>query len=262
MLDQWVKCEKCLFIINRADLEENLWVCPKCNYHFYITAQKRIEITFTNFQEYYKYIKPLDFLAFPEYHDKLIQDQKKLNLMDGIITGLGYIKEDIENNYLVAVAVMEFHFRGGSMGSVIGEKLALITEEAISREIPLIVFSASGGARMQEGIVALMQMAKTVSVINKLKSKRIPFINVALNPTTGGVAASFVAIADIIIAEPGAIIGFAGQRVIEQTIKKKLPPNFQSSEFNLNNGLIDQIVERKKIPLFLYNFIKAFYFWK
>ncbi len=262
MFDQWVKCEKCGSIVNKIDLEENLFVCPKCNHHFYINSKKRIELTFCSFQEKFNSIKPVDFLNFDDYSEKLLKDSQKLGIDDAVIVGLGYLLDDVEKKYLVGVGVMEFGFRGGSMGSVVGEKISLIAEECYNQELPLILFSSSGGARMQEGIISLMQMAKTVGSIDKLKKNRIPFINVVVNPTTGGVAASFVGIADIIIAEPGAIIGFAGQRVIEQTIKKKLPPNFQTSEFNLNNGLIDCVIERKRIPSFLYQLVSSFYYWK
>ncbi|MEN3015574.1 MAG: acetyl-CoA carboxylase carboxyltransferase subunit beta [bacterium] len=261
MHNQWTKCDKCRQIISAVDLEENLWVCPKCNNHQYITATQRIQITFNHYQELFKDIKPKDFLNFEDYAEKLKKDAEKLGIEEAIVVGQAYLLPDQQNEYPICFGIMDFGFRGGSMGSVVGEKIALIAQVAYEKQQPLIIFSASGGARMQEGIIALMQMAKTVASINKLKQKKIPFINVVTNPTTGGVAASFVGIADIIISEPEAIIGFAGQRVIEQTIKKKLPPNFQTAEFNLSNGLIDQIVHRKKIPYFLLEFIKAFYFW-
>lgn len=261
MLNEWVKCEKCKSIINKTDLEENYWVCPKCNFHFYIPSLQRIQITFSEFEELYKGIKTKDFLKFDDYDQKVKKDIEKLSIEEAVVVGKGYLKGDGKRNYLVGTAIMDFGFRGGSMGSVVGEKIALISEYCYENQIPLVIFSASGGARMQEGIISLMQMAKTVSLINKLKSKRIPFINVVTNPTTGGVAASFVGIADIIISEPGAILGFAGRRVIEQTIKKRLPDNFQTAEFNLNNGLIDAIIERKKIPSFLFNFISAYYYY-
>ncbi len=262
MINQWIKCEKCRSIISTPDLEENLFVCPKCNNHFYISARKTIEIMFQDFQELYSHIRSIDFLKFDDYEEKLKKDIEKLGINEAVVVGYGYLKIDRDKKNEIGCAVMDFGFRGGSMGSVVGEKISLIAEYCYQKELPLVIFSASGGARMQEGIISLMQMAKTVSVINKLKSKRIPFINVVTNPTTGGVAASFVAIADIIIAEPLATIGFAGQRVIEQTIKKKLPPNFQTSEFSLNNGLIDAIVHRKDLAQFILNFVSSFYFWK
>ncbi|MCS7244324.1 MAG: acetyl-CoA carboxylase carboxyltransferase subunit beta [Candidatus Calescibacterium sp.] len=262
MLNEWIKCESCGSIINRSDLEENLWICPKCGRHFYIGSKKRIDMYFCDFKEMYTMIKPLDFLNFEDYSEKLKKDSERIGIDDAIIVGIGYLKQDLEKSCLIGVGVMDFGFRGGSMGSVVGQKISLISEYCYENEIPLVIFSASGGARMQEGIISLMQMAKTVGVINKLKKKRIPFINVVTNPTTGGVAASFVGIADIIVSEPGAIIGFAGQRVIEQTIKKKLPPNFQTAEFNLQNGLIDQIVDRKKMGDFIYRFVSSFYYWK
>lgn len=262
MLDQWVKCEKCSSIINKIDLEENLWICTKCNKHLYISARKRIEITFSDFKEMYQDIKPLDFLNFEDYSKKIKMDSQKLGIEDAIIVGTAYLREDIGKDYLIGVGVMDFGFRGGSMGSVVGQKIYLIAQYCYDNEIPLVIFSASGGARMQEGIVSLMQMAKTVSMINRLKSRRVPFINVVTNPTTGGVAASFVGLADIIISEPEAIIGFAGQRVIEQTIKRKLPPNFQTAEFNLENGLIDYVIDRRKIGTFILKFVSSFYKWK
>jgi acetyl-CoA carboxylase carboxyl transferase subunit beta len=262
MVSEWIKCEKCKSIINKLDLEENYWICTKCNYHFTINSETRIKLFFSDFQELYTSIKPIDFLKFDDYEEKLKKDQEKLNIDDAVRVGLGYLKEDKEKKYLIGSAIMDFYFRGGSMGSVVGEKISLIAEECYDKELPLVIFSASGGARMQEGIISLMQMAKTVGVINKLRKKRIPFINVALNPTTGGVAASFVGIADIIVAETGALIGFAGQRVIEQTINKKLPPTFQTAEFNLENGLIDQVLSRKNLGSFIFKLIHSYYFWK
>ncbi|MGB9638597.1 MAG: acetyl-CoA carboxylase, carboxyltransferase subunit beta [bacterium] len=257
----WIKCEKCKSIIFKQDLEENLYVCNKCNYHFVINAHYRIKITFDNFVELYKEIYPKDFLNFDDYSKKLKEDQEKTNLSDAIIVGVGNIKND-QNKHKVSIGIMDFNFRGGSMGSVVGEKIALISEYALKNDTPLIIFSSSGGARMQEGIISLMQMAKTVSVIKLLNKNRIPFINVITHPTTGGVAASFVGIADIILSEPGALIGFAGQRVIEQTIKQKLPQDFQTAEFSLKYGLIDNIVHRHNIPSTLIKFINSFYFYK
>ncbi len=259
--NNWIKCEKCKTIIFKQDLEENLYVCTKCNYHFVINAHYRIKITFDSFYELFKEIYPKDFLNFDDYSKKLKEDQEKTNLTDAIITGYGCLKGDI-NKYKVSVGIMDFNFRGGSMGSVVGEKIALISEYALKNDTPLIIFSSSGGARMQEGIISLMQMAKTISAIKLLNKNRIPFINIITHPTTGGVAASFVGIADIILSEIGALIGFAGQRVIEQTIKQKLPPDFQTAEFSLKYGLIDNIVHRHNIPNILSKFINSFYFYK
>jgi len=259
--NNWIKCEKCKNIIFKQDLEENLYVCPKCNYHFNINAYYRIKITFDDFVELYKDIYPKDFLNFEDYSKKLKEDQIKTNLVDTIIVGYGHLKGD-KNRYIVSIGVMDFNFRGGSMGSVVGEKIALISEYALKNDTPLIIFSSSGGARMQEGIISLMQMAKTVSAIKLLNKNRIPFINVITHPTTGGVAASFVGIADIILSEIGALIGFAGQRVIEQTIKQKLPPDFQTAEFCLKYGLIDNTVHRHNISNTLLKFINSFYFYK
>ena len=257
----WIKCEKCKNIIFKQDLEENQFVCNKCNYHFVISAEYRIKITFDYFEELFKELYPKNFLDFEDYSEKLKEDQIKTNLNDAIITGYGYLKGD-KNKYKVSLGIMDFNFRGGSMGSVVGEKIALISEYALKNDTPLIIFSSSGGARMQEGIISLMQMAKTVSSIKLLNKNRIPFINVITHPTTGGVAASFVGIADIILSEVGALIGFAGKRVIEQTIKQKLPPDFQSAEFCLKYGLIDNIVHRHNIPSVLLKFIESFYFYK
>ncbi|MFN4219936.1 MAG: acetyl-CoA carboxylase carboxyltransferase subunit beta [bacterium] len=262
MFNEWIKCEKCRAIINKTDLEENLWVCPKCSHHFYIDANTRVNITLSFFEEMFKGIKTKDFLKFDDYAQKIKKDSEKLKIEEAVVVGKGFLKEDKEKKFPIGLGVMDFGFRGGSMGSVVGEKITLLTEYCIENQIPLVLFSASGGARMQEGIISLMQMAKTVGVINKLKQRRIPFVNVVTNPTTGGVAASFVGIADIIIAEPASTIGFAGKRVIEQTIKRKLPDNFQTAEFNLNNGLIDAVVERKKLTTFIFQFIQAFYYWK
>jgi len=176
------------------------------------------------------------------YSGRLKQHQKKTGLYDAIVTGYGEM-----GAHKVMVAVMDFDFMGGSMGSVVGEKIARAIEKAVEEKLPIVIVSSSGGARMQEGILSLMQMAKTSAALSKLESEKLPYISVLVNPTTGGVSASFAMLGDIIIAEPGALVGFAGQRVIEQTIKQKLPPHFQKSEFLLEHGIIDMIVERKDL---------------
>ena len=232
-------------------------VCPKCGYHFRISAKKRIELFVDpgTFQEINQDLKPVDFLNFGEdYRKKLDREQEKTTLNDAVITGLGEIE-----GKRVAVGAMDFSFRGGSMGSVVGEKITRLFEKALEEEIPVVIFSASGGARMQEGIISLMQMVKTSAAVGFLKEKGILFINVLTDPTTAGVAASFVGLADIMIAEPGTLIGFTGARVIQQTIKEKLPEGFQTAEFSLEHGLIDMIVDRRNLKRQLGIILQAYY---
>ncbi len=253
----WERCPSCKEMIYKKELEENLFVCPKCSYHHRIGGRKRIEITFDpgTFEEWDLDLKPLDFLNFGEdYRRKLEENAQKVEANDAVITGKAKI-----GGYPVAVGVMDFSFRGGSMGSVVGEKITRMMERALEENLPVITFSASGGARMQEGILSLMQMAKTSAVVGLLKEKGLMYINVLTDPTTAGVAASFAGLADILIAEPGSLIGFTGARVIQQTIKEKLPEGFQTAEFSLEKGLIDMVVDRRKLRDTLISLLRAFY---
>ncbi|NOY39969.1 MAG: acetyl-CoA carboxylase carboxyltransferase subunit beta [Nitrospirae bacterium] len=243
----WVKCDNCKEIIYRKEVERNLKVCPKCNYHFRISAMERLKLLIDSgsFQEMDPDLASSDPLRFKDtipYSERLAKNRKKSGLSDAIISGEMQIK-----GTPVAIAIMDFSFMGGSMGSVVGEKVTRTAELALAKQIPLIVVSASGGARMQEGMFSLMQMAKVSAAIGRLKDRGVPYISVLTDPTFGGVSASFAMLGDIIIAEPRSLIGFAGPRVIEQTIKQQLPPDFQRAEFLLDHGLIDMIVSRKDL---------------
>lgn len=243
----WVKCKECGEMIYKKDWENNLKVCPVCNYHFQLTFKEKIAIILDkdSFVEDNVDITPIDFLNFTDskkYKDRLEEYQKKTGLKDAIVTGTGTIE-----GYKIIICILEFSFMGGSMGSVVGEKITRAIEKAISSRLPLIIISSSGGARMQEGIISLMQMAKTASAVARLHSAGVLFISILTDPTTGGVTASFASLGDIIIAEPKALIGFAGPRVIEQTINQQLPKGFQRAEFLLEHGLIDIIVSRKEL---------------
>ncbi|MCL2144185.1 MAG: acetyl-CoA carboxylase, carboxyltransferase subunit beta [Endomicrobia bacterium] len=236
----WTKCKKCEEIFLQKDYEENLMVCPKCGYYARLNARNRIEFTVDkgSFIEMDKDMKPVDFLGFPGYGEKI----SKSSSNDAVVTGEAKI-----GGYSVMLAVMDFEFMGGSMGSVVGEKIVRAVEAAIEKKYPMIIFSASGGARMQEGILSLMQMGKTSAALARLSDEGIAYISVLTDPTTGGVAASFAMLGDINIAEPKALIGFAGPRVIEQTIRQQLPEGFQLSEFLEKHGMIDIVVERKDL---------------
>ena len=241
---QWKKCSKCNEIIYNEDLKNNLNVCPKCGNYFPLNAFERIELLIDErtFEEQDITLNSKDFLNFPMYKEKLEESIDKSRMLDAVISGSGKI-----NGIGVNIAVMDFNFMGGSMGSVVGEKVTRILERSLNEKIPAIVVSSSGGARMQEGIVSLMQMAKTSGAVKRLNEAGIPFISVPVNPTTGGVTASFAMLGDVIITEPDALIGFAGPRVIEQTINQKLPKGFQRAEFLLEHGMIDIISERKDL---------------
>lgn len=255
----WTKCKNCEEIIYNKELESNFKVCPKCDYYFRLFARERINLLLEpkSFREYEKNLLPADSLSFmanQSYQEKIAEDQKKTNLKEAVITGEGMIAE-----HRVVCAVLDFEFLGGSMGSVVGEKVTRAIEKATKKKLPLIIVSASGGARMQEGMFSLMQMGKTASALAKFSQKRLPFISILTDPTTGGVSASFAFLGDIILAEPKALIGFAGPRVIEQTIRQPLPEGFQQAEFLLKHGMIDLIVERKetkKILVRVLNFFK------
>jgi len=243
--DLWVNCKKCKEQIYVSELEDNLKVCPKCEYHFRLDARQRIHLlidpeTFIEQDQNLTSPDPLKFKDTKKYKDRMRSTIKKNQTNDAIIAGSG-LMEGIS----VELAAFDFSFMGGSMGSVVGEKITRSIERAIANNMPLIIVSCSGGARMQEGIFSLMQMAKTSSALRKLSEKKIPYISILTDPTMGGVSASFSMLGDIILAEPGALIGFAGPRVIEQTIKQKLPKGFQRAEFQLEHGLIDNVVHRK-----------------
>ena len=254
----WIKCPSCSEIIYKKELERNLEVCPKCNYHFRLKALRRIEIIFDegSFKELFDDIKPADLLNFTDtkkYKDRLKEDAEKTGLSDAVVAGEGKI-----HGLTVASSIFDFNFMGGSMGRVAGEKIAKTFEYAIENKFPVIIFSSSGGARMQEGIYSLMQMSKTVALVSEFNRTGMPYISVLTDPTTGGVSASFATIGDVIIAEPKALIGFAGPRVIEKTIHQSLPEGFQRSEYLLEHGMIDMIVERKDLKGTLKNLLLLF----
>lgn len=243
----WTKCESCGEIIYVKELEKNLWVCHRCNFHFRIKSKDYIELLLDQgkLEEYDNNListDPLKFKDSKKYPDRIRDSRRKTGLNDAVIVGIGKIE-----NREVSFGVMDFGFIGGSMGSVVGEKVARAIERSLERKIPLVIVSCSGGARMQEGILSLMQMAKTSGLLAKLYDANIPFISVLTNPTTAGVMASYASLGDVIIAEPKALLGFAGPRVIQQTIGQELPPGFQSSEFFLEHGFLDKIVERKDL---------------
>jgi acetyl-CoA carboxylase carboxyl transferase subunit beta len=236
------KCPKCGTIQTSKELEKNLKVCTSCGYHYRLSASERIHLTLDegHFVEYDADMISEDPLQFPDYVEKLDKAKNATKLQDAILTGEGTI-----GGYPVIVAAMSFDFMGGSLGSVVGEKMTRAVEAAIAKKLPILIYSTSGGARMQESILSLMQMAKTSAALSKLSEEGGLFISIITDPTFGGVSASFAMLGDIIIAEPDASFGFTGRRVIEQTIKQKLPENFQTSEFNLEHGQLDKVVPRK-----------------
>lgn len=255
----WVKCKKCNSHIYETEWIENLNVCPVCNYHGNITAHERINLIFDQgtFEELFANISPKDSLKFNDlkgsYQDKYEAAIKKTGVSEAVITGHGKI-----NGIDAVIAVMDFRFLGGSLGSGTGEKILQASNYAYDHNLPYIVFSASGGARMQEGALSLMQMAKTCAGVSRLNRKNIPYISVLTNPTTGGVSASYAMMGDINVAEPGALIAFAGRRVIEQTIGEKLPDDFQTSEYLLEHGFVDSIVNRKDMKDYLSNVLSYY----
>jgi len=243
----WTQCNACQQILYRREVERNLMVCPKCNYHFRISAGERLNLVVDvgSFVEFDATLGPLDPLQFKDrmkYPERVKETQRSTHRKEALVGGKGKVL-----GQPAMVGVMDFEFMGGSMGSVVGEKVARLAERARDEDCGIVIFCSSGGARMQEGIFSLMQMAKTSAALALLKGKGLPYISVLTDPTTGGVSASFAMLGDIILAEPRAIIGFAGARVIEQTIKQKLPEGFQRSEYLLEHGMIDMIVERKEM---------------
>jgi acetyl-CoA carboxylase carboxyl transferase subunit beta len=240
----WTKCKKCGAMIYDKELDANLKVCPKCDHHFPISARERIHalVETCSFEEYDPALESVDILKFTgvaAYTSKLDQYKKATNLKDAVCTGIGRV-----GKHRVALGVMDFAFLAGSMGSVVGEKLTRLIEAATDKGLPLIIISTSGGARMYEGMFSLMQMAKTCGALAYHSRNKLPYISVLTNPTMAGVMASFAAVGDLILSEPGAMIGFAGPRVIESTTQSELPPGFQTAEFLLDHGLIDAIVPR------------------
>ncbi len=250
----WVKCESCRTIVFRKDLEANLLICPKCQFHFKMNAKQRLEMLldgrWTEHDARMTSTDPLKFVDTKPYAVRLKEARKKLGMNDAIITAEGQL-----NGRPVVCCAMEFNFIGGSMGAVVGEKVTRAIEMAIETRQPLIIVSCSGGARMMEGTISLMQLAKVSAALAKFDDAKLPYISLLTDPTTGGVTASFAMLGDLNIAEPGALIGFAGPRVIEQTIRQKLPDGFQRSEFLLEHGFLDAVVPRKELKSFIANSI-------
>ena len=247
----WVKCDSCRQIIWKKDLEENLNVCPKCDHHFRIDARARLALLLDDnqyeiFDSNLVSTDPLHFVDLKAYSSRLAQAQSDTGLTDAVINARGKL-----NDRPIIVSAMEYAFIGGSMGAVVGESITRAIEQSIQTKAPLIIVSASGGARMMEGVVSLMQLAKISAALARLDEARVPYISVLTDPTTGGVTASFAMLGDLNIAEPGALIGFAGPRVIEQTIRQKLPQGFQRSEFLLEHGMLDAVVPRKQLKPYL-----------
>ncbi|NCN27490.1 acetyl-CoA carboxylase carboxyltransferase subunit beta [bacterium] len=247
----WVKCPECSEILQQPKVGENLDVCPECEFHFRISARRRIELLCDPgaFVEKDTSLLTTDILEFSDsqkYPDRLKASRSKTRLNDAFVSGEGKVK-----GRSVQIGVFEFSFMGGSMGMVVGEKIARVFDRGTKKKQPVVLVLASGGARMQEGIMSLMQMAKTVAALNNFRKKQVPYIPIFTHPTTGGVAASFAFLGDVNIAEPNALIGFAGPRVIQQTLSEKLPPKFQRSEFLLEHGMLDGIVHRKELRPYL-----------
>ncbi len=246
----WVKCEGCRQIIWKKELEENLNVCPKCEYHFRIDAASRLELlldeNFAIEDEKLASTDPLQFSDTRSYQARLQKSRTETGLNDAIINAEGSI-----NGRPVVISAMEYSFIGGSMGAVVGEAITRAIERALEKRKPMIVVSASGGARMMEGVVSLMQMAKISAALARLDTAHLPYISILTDPTTGGVTASYAMLGDLNIAEPGALIAFAGPRVIEQTIRQKLPEGFQTSEFLLKHGMLDAVVHRKEMKSYI-----------
>lgn len=243
----WIKCEKCREIVYKKDIVKNLNVCPKCDHHFKLKAKDWIALLLDDksYQEHDKDLTSVDPLKFKDskrYKDRIKDSTKKLGIKEALVSVEGKL-----DGFPVQLCVLDFGFLGGSMASAVGEKITRGIERAVEKKTPVIIISCSGGARMQEGVLSLMQMAKASAALAKLSNARLPYISILADPTTGGVTASFAMLGDINIAEPGALIGFAGPRVIEQTIKQKLPEGFQRAEFLLEHGMVDMVVNRKKL---------------
>lgn len=255
----WVKCPSCGNVVFKKDLDLNFMVCNHCGYHFRILPKQRLKYFFDkdSFSERDTDLSPKDFLEFVDtesYSSRIKKAAKKSDSSEAVVTGSAKL-----NNMSVSLAIMDFSYMGGSMGTVVGEKITRTIEYAIKHHEPVIIFTMSGGARMQEGILSLMQMAKTSAALTKLSDAKLPYISVLCDPTTGGTSASFAMLGDVHIAEPDALISFAGPRVIEQTIKQKLPKGFQRSDFLLERGMIDMVIERKKLKDTLYSVLLMLY---
>ena len=251
----WTKCPKCGTMVFDKELDENLKVCSHCQHHFPISSRERIHslvetCTFEEMDADLTSVDVLNFTGVASYASKLEKYQQETGLKDAVLTGVGKIGE-----HRVGLGVMDFKFLGGSMGSVVGEKLTRLIERTTEKELPLIIISTSGGARMYEGMFSLMQMAKTCAALAYHAQRRLPYLSVLTNPTTAGVMASFASVGDLILAEPGAMIGFAGPRVIKDTTQAELPPGFQTAEFLLDHGLIDAIVSRKEMKARLIDYL-------
>lgn len=258
MTNLWTRCNNCRRILYKQDIIDHQFVCPSCNFHFRLSAIERLKMLFDDgkFELFDQDVLPVDVLKFKDsmkYSDRLVQNKKKTSLPDAVMNAVGFI-----GGMRVIVTAMEFGFMGGSMGSVVGEKITRALEKAYSEKLPIIIISSSGGARMQEGVLSLMQLMKTSAAVARLEEAGIPFISVISDPTTGGVTASYAMLGDINIAEPDALIGFAGPRVIEQTIKEKLPKGFQRSEFLLAHGMLDDVVDRKNLRPYLTKALRLF----
>jgi acetyl-CoA carboxylase carboxyl transferase subunit beta len=254
----WTRCNRCRRILYKQDILDNLYVCPECSFHFRVSAKERLFMLFDDgkyelFDETIRPEDPLNFEDSKTYSNRLEENQNKTSLLDAVLNAIGTL-----DGIKVVVSAMEFSFMGGSMGSVVGEKITRAFEKALSERVPVIVVSCSGGARMQEGILSLMQLMKTSAAVARLDEEGIPYISVITDPTTGGVTASYAMLGDINIAEPDALIGFAGPRVIEQTIKEKLPKGFQRSEFLLSHGMLDDVVERGNMRSYLIKALRLF----
>jgi acetyl-CoA carboxylase carboxyl transferase subunit beta len=256
MTNLWTRCNNCQRILYKQDIIDNLYVCPLCQFHFRVEARERVAMLLDPGSYVFidENIYPEDPLGFEDslpYSTRLKENQEKTSLADAIVTAVGTL-----GGIQVILAVMEFNFMGGSMGSVVGEKVARAAERALVERIPLIIISCSGGARMQEGALSLMQLMKTSSALARLDDAGIPYISILTDPTTGGVTASYAMLGDVNIAEPGALIGFAGPRVIEQTIKEKLPKGFQRAEFLLQHGMLDDVIHRKNLRSYLIRLLR------
>ena len=254
----WIKCDNCKEIIYKPEMERNAHVCPRCQFHFRISARARIELVVDpdSFTELHAGIRSRDPLRFKDqksYPDRIKAAKKATGMEDALLSGVATI-----SSHRVLICALEFGFMGGSMGSAVGEKVTRAVEDAIRERVPFIAISCSGGARMQESVLSLMQMAKTSAALARLSRARLPYISILTDPTTGGVTASYAMLGDIIIAEPNALIGFAGPRVIQDTIRQELPDGFQRAEFLLDHGFVDMIVERKRLRQTLIQLLDLF----
>ncbi|MHB0968815.1 MAG: acetyl-CoA carboxylase, carboxyltransferase subunit beta [Thermoanaerobaculia bacterium] len=255
----WIKCEECKEIIYKKEAEANLQVCPKCGYHFRVTARERFELLFddAHWREFASDIRSADPLRFRDtkrYKDRLKVYEARVGTGDAVLCAEGKLE-----GMNVVICAMEYNFMGGSMGSVVGEKITIAAERALEKKVPLLIVSCSGGARMQEGILSLMQMAKISAALKRLADARLPYISILTDPTTGGVTASYAMLGDLNVAEPKALIGFAGPRVIEQTIRQTLPEGFQRSEFLVEHGMVDIITKRHEMKGVVAKFLRYFH---